>query len=243
MTTPIHDGKKMAESDTHLRAPAAVLWDMDGTLVDTEPYWIASEFELAERHGGTWTRQHALNIVGKDLLDAANYMRQHAGIDLPPERIVEEMLDGVVERVKREVPWRPGARALLDTLRSAGIPCALVTMSYRRFVDPILAQLEPAAFQAIVTGEMVERGKPHPDPYLTAAAALGVAAGECLAIEDSPTGAMSAESAGCSVLVIPNHVTVAAGPCRVFRNDLVGVSVQELGELHATASRATGAAG
>jgi beta-phosphoglucomutase-like phosphatase (HAD superfamily) len=97
----------MVESTAPMRAPAAVLWDMDGTLVDTEPYWIASEFELAERHGGEWTRQHALNIVGKDLLDAARYMLEHAGIDVSPEQIVEEMLDGVVERVKREVPWIP----------------------------------------------------------------------------------------------------------------------------------------
>src|SRR5690348_11378684 len=115
----------------------AVLWDMDGTLVDTEPYWIASEFELAERHGGDWTRQHALNIVGKDLLDAGRYIREHMGIGLSPEQIVEELLDGVVARVRQEVPWRPGARELLDTLGSADIPCALVTMSYRRFVQPI----------------------------------------------------------------------------------------------------------
>jgi HAD superfamily hydrolase (TIGR01509 family) len=230
----------MAEPLTQLRAPAAVLWDMDGTLVDTEPDWIASEFELAERHGGEWTRQHALNIVGKDLLDAARYIREHMGIDLTPERIVEELLDGVVDRVKREVPWRPGARALLDTLRSGGVPCALVTMSYRRFVEPILDQLHPEAFQAIVTGDMLDRGKPHPEPYLTAAAALGVLARECLAIEDSPTGATSAEAAGCSVLVVPNHVTVAAGPRRVFRNDLVGTSLQELCALYAAARRATG---
>ena len=230
----------MVESIAQLRAPAAVLWDMDGTLVDTEPYWIASEFELAERYGGEWTRQHALNIVGKDLLDAARYIREHMGIDVTPERIVEELLDGVVTRVKREVPWRPGARTLLDTLRSAGIPCALVTMSYRRFVDPILDQLHDNAFQAIVTGDILGRGKPHPEPYLTAATALGVPARECLAIEDSPTGAESAEAAGCSVLVVPNHVVVAPGPRRVFRNDLVGATLQELRTLYATARQATG---
>jgi HAD superfamily hydrolase (TIGR01509 family) len=230
----------MTESIAQVRGPAAVLWDMDGTLVDTEPYWIASEFELAERHGGNWTRQHALNIVGKDLLDAARYIREHMRIDIAPEQIVEEMLDGVVERVKREVPWRPGARELLDTLRSAGVPCALVTMSYRRFVEPILQQLHPDTFKAIVTGDMLERGKPHPEPYLTAAAALGVPAGECLAIEDSPTGAISAEAAGCTVLVVPNHVTVPIGQRRVFRNDLAGTSLQELCALHMTARLALG---
>jgi HAD superfamily hydrolase (TIGR01509 family) len=210
------------------RMPAAVLWDMDGTLVDTEPYWIASEFELADRHGGHWTKADALSIVGKDLLDAGRYIREHMGIALTPERIVEELLDGVVARVKQAVPWRPGARDLLERLRTAGVPCALVTMSYRRFVDPILAELEPDAFQAIVTGDILARGKPHPEPYLTAASALGVAAGECLAIEDSTTGVTSAAAAGCTVLVVENHVRVAPGPRRIFRETLAGLTLQDL---------------
>jgi HAD superfamily hydrolase (TIGR01509 family) len=208
--------------------PAAVLWDMDGTLVDTEPYWIASEFELAERHGARWSRQHALNIVGKDLLEAGRYIREQMAIALTPERIVEELLVGVVARVKETVPWRPGARDLLEQLRTAGIPCALVTMSYQRFVAPILEQLHPDAFQAVITGDMLKRGKPHPEPYLTAAAALGVAADECLAIEDSNTGVASAVAAGCAVLVIPNHVVVEPGVGRVFRESLVEVTPREL---------------
>jgi len=208
--------------------PKAVFWDMDGTLVDTEPYWIASEFELAERHGGHWTRQHALNIVGKDLLDAGRYIRARMAIDLTPEQIVEELLDGVVARVNETVPWRPGARELLERLRAARIPCALVTMSYRRFVEPILNHLHPDAFRAVVTGDILDRGKPHPEPYLTAAASLGVAARDCLAIEDSTTGVVSALAAGCAVLVIPNHVTVEAGAGRVFRDSLADVTLREL---------------
>ena len=215
------------------RVPAAVLWDMDGTLVDTEPYWIASEFELAERHGGHWTRQHALNIVGKDLLDAGRYIREHMAIELTPERIVDELLDGVIARVTQMIPWRPGARELLEELRSAGTPCALVTMSYRRFVDPILTQLHPDTFDAVVTGETLERGKPHPEPYLTAADALGVAASACLAIEDSNTGVASAVAAGCTVLVVPNHVTVAPGPGRIFRNSLADLTLRDLSALFA----------
>jgi HAD superfamily hydrolase (TIGR01509 family) len=218
----------MAGSDRRLQRPAAVLWDMDGTLVDTEPYWIGSEFELAERHGGRWTHAHALAIVGQDLIDAGHYIREHMGIDLTPERIVEELLDGVVARVRTSVPWRAGARELLDTLRAARIPCALVTMSYRRFVEPIVDRLHPGAFQALVTGDMLRRGKPHPDPYLTAAAALGVAAADCLAIEDSPTGAASAEAAGCTVLVVPNHVAVPPGPRRIFRETLAGSAMEDL---------------
>ena len=94
--------------------PAAVLWDMDGTLVDTEPYWIATEYAMAEKYGGTWSEEHALNLVGNALLESGVYIRVHMGIDRTPQQIVDELLDGVVERVEVEVPWRPGARELLD---------------------------------------------------------------------------------------------------------------------------------
>ena len=210
------------------RVPAAVLWDMDGTLVDTEPYWIDAEFALAERFGATWTREHALNLVGCDLLVAGRYIREHMAIDLTPEEIVEALLDGVVERVRVKVPWCPGALDVLGILRTAGVPCALVTMSYQRFVAPILEQLPPETFRAVVTGDRIRMGKPHPEPYLTAAAALGVHPSDCIAIEDSTTGVTSAESAGCRVLVIPNHVAVAAGPQRVFRETLAGLTLDEL---------------
>jgi HAD superfamily hydrolase (TIGR01509 family) len=201
---------------------------MDGTLVDTEPYWIESEFSLAERHNGRWSREHALTLVGRDLLDAGRYIREHMGIDLTPEQIVEDLLDGVVARVRQAVPWRPGARELLAALRTAGVPCALVTMSYQRFVAPILEHLPPETFRVVVTGDVLTNGKPHPEPYLTAAAALGVPAADCLAIEDSSTGVTSAETAGCQVLVVPNHVTVPSGRRRIFRDTLVGLSLDDL---------------
>jgi HAD superfamily hydrolase (TIGR01509 family) len=201
---------------------------MDGTLVDTEPYWIETEFELAERHGGTWSRQHALNLVGNDLIVSGRYIREHMGIDLEPSQIVEELLDGVVARVERQVPWRPGAVELLASLAEDGVPCALVTMSYRRFVRPILEQLPKGTFREVVTGDAVTRGKPHPEPYLTAAALLGVEPQACLAIEDSNTGVRSAEAAGCTVLVVPNHVPVLPGERRHFVDSLAGLTVAQL---------------
>jgi HAD superfamily hydrolase (TIGR01509 family) len=203
---------------------AAVLWDMDGTLVDTEPYWTVAELALAGRYGGTWTPQQSLEVVGFDLLDAARLMREQMGIHPAPEQIVEEMLDSVIEQVEREVPWRDGALDLLSSLRAAGVPCALVTMSWSRFVKPILAGLPEDTFAAVVTGDAVARGKPHPEPYLTAARALDVLAADCLAIEDSDTGATSAASAGCTVLCAPLHVAVPEGPRRVFRDGLSGLS-------------------
>jgi HAD superfamily hydrolase (TIGR01509 family) len=205
------------------RLPRAVLWDMDGTLVDTEPYWIEAEYALAERYGGPWTHADALALVGNDLLDSGRYIRDRMGLDLSPEQIVDELLDGVVRRVEESVPWRPGALALVDRVRAAGLPSALVTMSYDRFVAPILARLPADTFGVVVTGDRVERGKPHPEPYLTAAAALGLRAEDCLAIEDSDTGARSAEAAGCLVLVVENHVPVLPGPRRLFADSLEDV--------------------
>jgi len=211
-----------------LNGIAAVLWDMDGTLVDTEPYWIDSEFEIIEEHGGTWTHQHAMNLVGNDLLDSGRYIHEHSGIDLQPAEIVEELLDRVMSRVGRTVPWRPGARELLEQLRSRGVRCALVTMSYRRFVVPILATLPGDTFEVVVTGDTVSQGKPHPEPYLKAAARLGVDPADTVAIEDSNTGARSAESAGCTVLVVENHVPVLPGDRRVFADTLARMTPEDL---------------
>ncbi len=218
----------MTGSRTGLRGPTAVLWDMDGTLVDTEPYWVEAEYALAERYGGTWSREHALNLVGNDLIESGRYIREHMGIDLEPSLIVEELLDHVIASVERSVPWRPGAVELLAGLQEHGVPCALVTMSYRRFVAPILAALPEGTFAEVVTGDAVLRGKPHPEPYLKASRALGVDPADCLAIEDSNTGARSAEAAGCRVLVVPNHVPVLPGDRRVFAESLRDLGVEDL---------------
>jgi HAD superfamily hydrolase (TIGR01509 family) len=204
---------------------------MDGTLVDTEPYWIEAEYALVEEYGGTWSREHALNLVGNDLLVSAEYIREHGGVPLEPALIVDRLLDGVIARVREQVPWRPGAVELLTHLQAAGVPCALVTMSYERFVAPVLAALPSRSFATVVTGDAVTVGKPHPEPYLTAASLLGVDPRDCVAIEDSNTGAKSAEAAGCTVLVVPNHVPVLEGGRRVFLDSLVGVDLAGLRQI------------
>lgn len=214
---------------THL--PAAVLWDMDGTLVDTEPYWIATEFQIAEEHGADWSQELALQLVGNDLVESGRVIKHHMGLAMSPEQVVERLLDGVVAQVEDVVPWRPGAVELLTALRDADVPCALVTMSYERFVAPILDALPEGTFRVVVTGDAVERGKPDPEPYLTAARLLGVHPADCVAIEDSETGCRSAGAAGCTVLAIPNHVTIQPAPERVFRETLAGLTPEDLGQL------------
>src|SRR3954452_8624579 len=172
---------------------------MDGTLVDTEPYWMAAEWALIEAHGGTWSDQHQENLVGNALIASAEYIREHGQIDMPAEEIVERLLDHVVEQAGQDMPWRPGARELLAGLKAASIPTALVTMSYTRLAQTMVELLPEGTFTTVVTGDEVADGKPHPEAYLTAAGRLGVSPTACVAIEDSPTGLASAEAAGCVV--------------------------------------------
>ncbi len=214
-----------------MRVPEAVLWDMDGTLVDTEPYWIDAEYALVAEHGGTWSQEHALNLVGNDLLVSGAYIREHGGVDLDPAQIVDRLLDEVIARIRERVPWQPGAVVLLASLRDAAVPCALVTMSYERFVAQVIEALPDWTFAAVVTGYAVSFGKPHPEPYLAAAGILGVDPHHGLAIEDSNTGAKSAVAAGCTVLVVPNHVPVLEGERRVFRDTLAGLDARALAEV------------
>jgi HAD superfamily hydrolase (TIGR01509 family) len=214
--------------------PAAVLWDMDGTLVDTEPYWMAAEHALVAEFGGTWTDNDARSVIGFDLLDTAAVLRERGGVDLEPVQIVERLLDDVVARVRERAPWRPGALRLLNELTEQGVPCALVTMSWSRLVDAVTESLAPLTFQAVITGDAVDSGKPHPEPYLRAAAALGVDPFDCVAIEDSPTGAASAGAAGCVVLAVRNHVPIDPAPGRVIAASLVGIDVHGLGALVTT---------
>ncbi len=224
----------MSEPGAARAWPAAVLWDMDGTLVDTEPYWIDAELQLAEEYGGHWTRELALRLVGCDLMDSGRFIAEHMGVALEPAEIVEYLLDRVTARLEREIPWRPGARELITDLRVHGVPLALVTMSYLRFVRPVLAALPEDTFAEVITGDAVSRGKPDPEPYLKATRGLGVHPTGCLAIEDSDTGARSAEGAGCTVLVVPNHVPVPPGERRVVRETLVGLDCATLpGPWHA----------
>lgn len=211
--------------------PAAILWDMDGTLVDTEPYWVAAEYALVEAHGGTWSDAHAHQLVGQDLLTSAGYIIEHSPVRMAPKTIVETLLAEVVGRVGQHVPWRPGARELLAEQATAGVPSALVTMSWRSLADALLVAVPAGTFAAVVTGDEVTRGKPHPEPYLLATRLLGLDPADCLAIEDSRPGTASALAAGVPVLAVPHLVPLDEAPGQVLGTSLAGLDLDGLRTL------------
>ncbi|WP_380168144.1 HAD family hydrolase [Jannaschia sp. R86511] len=221
----------MSPSTTRDALPAAVLWDMDGTLVDTEPYWIEAETELVTAHGGTWTHEDGLALVGNALPVSGQILVERSGIDLTSEQVVDALLERMVVRVREDPPFRAGARELLEACAAAGVPQALVTMSYANLAGAIVDALPAGTFATVVTGDAVTHGKPHPEPYLTAAERLGVDPGRCVAIEDSPPGVASAEAAGCRVLAVPLHVAIPAKVGRSRLPGFEGLDVQMLGRL------------
>ncbi|MEO7069305.1 MAG: HAD family phosphatase [Nostocoides sp.] len=213
------------------RLPAAVLWDMDGTLVDTEPYWVAAEHEIVEAAGGTWSDDYALQLVGNDLMVSAQFIKDHSPTTLTPLEIIERLLARVIVQVRGHLPWRPGAQELLASLAEAGVPCALVTMSWRSLADAVVGSLPEGTFAAVVTGDEVSHGKPHPEPYAAASRALGVAVADCVAIEDSPTGVRSGVAAGVPTIAVPHLVPVPEMAGAVQIPTLAGLTAYDLGRL------------
>lgn len=179
---------------------------MDGTLVDTEPYWMAAETALVESFGGSWSHEDALQLVGSGLIDSAVIL-QGAGVAMEPEAIVSHLTDSVQQALRAQgVPFRPGARELLHDLRAAGIPTGLVTMSLRRMALDVVDLIEFEAFDVVVAGDDVDNPKPHPEPYLQAAALLDVDIAEVVVIEDSPTGLRAGLASGALTLGVPHIV-------------------------------------
>lgn len=211
--------------------PAAVLWDMDGTLVDTEPDWIAAEWAAVDRWGGSWSEEQSQFLIGSDLNDAAQVLIE-AGMDADPLEIVHFLVGHVADRVRRQTEWRPGARELIAQLTGLGVPQALVTMSWTELSDAVLDQLPTGTFDSIVTGDRVSRGKPHPDPYLLACAELGVTPEGCVAIEDSPTGVASAQAAGVWTIAVPNLRPIDPAPGRRVLSTLAGLTPADLLTRH-----------
>jgi HAD superfamily hydrolase (TIGR01509 family) len=206
---------------------------MDGTLVNTEPYWISAETELIEAFGGSWTHEEALQLVGSGLFASATIIRAK-GVDLPEDEIIDRLTDRVLEQlVEFGIPWRPGARELLLELREQGIPTALVTMSISRMAHHIADRLGFVGFDAVVSGDDVVESKPHPEPYLRGAELLGVDPAHCLAIEDSEPGIRSAYAAGSVVIGVPFMVDLPDDVAHVLWPTLGGRTLADLAGVFA----------
>jgi HAD superfamily hydrolase (TIGR01509 family) len=209
----------------------AVLFDMDGTLLDSEKVWDIALDDLAEWLGGRLSSTGRTRMVGTPLGRSIAILHDDLGIDADAEASGAYLLSRAAELFERPLPWRPGARELLDAVAAAEIPAGLVTSTHRGLTKLALRTLGADRFAALVCGDDVTATKPAPDPYLVAAAQLGVTPERCIAIEDSPVGLRAARTAGCVVLVVPNDVAIEAEPGIEIRPTLEGVTVADLRAL------------
>lgn len=208
---------------------------MDGTLVDSEKLWDVAINELYTRHGRVLSPEVRDATVGGSADGVIRIVFADLGLDPHPGHMAEVadwMHEYVGELFSTGLPWCPGARELLDALRAADVPMALVTNTRRGLTENALNSIGRHYFSATVCGDEVPEGKPAPDIYLRAAELLGFAAGECLAIEDSVTGTAAAEDAGCPVLVVPNEIYVPAAPGRQHVSSLVGLGIPQLRQIY-----------
>ena len=215
------------------RRMKAVLFDMDGTLVDSEKLWDISMHQLYARFGAVMSAQVRDATVGGSAEDVIRIVYADLGLPADPDHMAataDWLHDITGDLFEAGLPWCPGARDLLDALADAGMPMALVTNTRRGLTERALDSIGRHYFVASVCGDEVPRGKPAPDPYQRAAAMLGLDPAHCLAIEDSVTGARSAEDAGCPVLVVPNDVEV---PASARRHHVTSLADVDPGRLHA----------
>jgi len=214
----------------------AVLFDMDGTLVDSEKLWDISMRELYARFGGVLTPEVRQETVGGSSQSVIELVFADLGLDPDPREMatVADWLHEITgELFDDGLPWCDGARELLEGLASANVPMALVTNTRRGLTERALKTIGPHYFAVSVCGDEVPRGKPAPDPYRQAAELLGLEPVHCLAVEDSVTGAASAEEAGCPVLVVPNDVIVPVSPRRRHISSLTQVDPARLRDIYA----------
>ncbi len=214
--------------------PAALLWDFDGTLVDSEKSWHAAEARLMDEWGGgTMTPEQHHSLVGNSLRDSAlAIMRLTGRTGEDPDHWAGVLNDYALEDMTVVgVEFRPGAREFLQAAREAGIRCALVSASWTRVLDHIVATMPAGSFEVVVGGDQVTHGKPDPEPYLLAARKLGLGIRDCLALEDSIPGTTSAERAGVATLGIPFEQAIRPATRRRIVPTLVGLGLAEAGGI------------
>ncbi len=229
----------MASAMASGTGPKAVLWDMDGTLLESEELWDIGVRELSVHLGGPMSEATREATIGAATPHALTVVFDSLGLERTPEALAQAkswLYERMAGMFTAGLPWRPGARDALALVRSLGLGSVLVTNTERELAEYALDTLGRGHFDHTVCGDEVAAGKPDPAPYLRAAELLGLHPKECLAVEDSPTGAAAAEAAGCTVLVVPSLIAVPDGPRRIFRDSLVGLTADDLNDLHALVS-------
>jgi HAD superfamily hydrolase (TIGR01509 family) len=213
------------------RGLAAVLFDMDGLLVDTEPLWLETETEVMARLGAPWTKADQKQLLGGSMERTVGYLLAKAARPQPPETVQRWMTEGMLAHARAgRVAVHAGARELLDAVVAAGLPYALVTSSQRPIAEAVLAGTG-FSFPVSVCGEDVAATKPDPAPYLLAAKLLDVDPARCVALEDSPNGVAAATGAGCRVVAVPSFVPIPRAPGRLVVSSLREVTVETLRAL------------
>jgi sugar-phosphatase len=183
----------------------ALLLDMDGLMVDSEPLWFQVERDFARARGGEWTAELWTGCIGQGMAHTLRVMREAFGFAIDPERDAAEIVASFIARVG-ELALKPGCEELVAAARDAGVPRAVASSSARRLVDATLARFALRdRFDAVVTGDCVARPKPAPDIFLEAAARLGVAPAACVVLEDSLAGVRAARAAGMRAIAVPEH--------------------------------------
>lgn len=203
---------------------------MDGTLIDSEPLWMAAETDLVQSWGGSWTLEDSLTLVGNPMHVSAEVLRGR-GVGLSVPEVVAFLNGRVAAAVAADTPWQPGARELLTELRALGVPQALVTSSFRELADPFARTA--GVFDAVVAGDEVSHSKPHPEPYLTAAERLGVDIADCVVVEDSPSGIGSGLASGGRVLGVQVVAELPDDPRLSMVSALTRVTVEHLARIAA----------
>ena len=188
--------------------PAAILFDHDGTLVDTEPVWAAAKVALAAEFGGTWTEQDTLDCLGLSMQFTLDRLRER-GVNLPDEEINNLLVAKVHETLAQQpVEFLPGIERFLSEVREAQIPAAVVTNATTSVARRTANAAPEGTFSVVIGNDETTHPKPDPQPYLLAAERLGVDPTQCVALEDSPSGVRSATAAGMRVIVVPGELEV-----------------------------------
>lgn len=217
-----------------MTAPVAVLFDMDGLLIDSEPLWTIAEVELMAALGGEWDPSLKPLFVGRHIDSSAALFLELTGSDRSQDSVVEFLVSRVSALFRAELPLMPGAAALLAELGRRGVPIAVVSSSPRVLVDAALEDLGADRFGVTIAGDEVSAAKPDPEAYLKAAAELGVEPGRCIVVEDSATGVAAGEAAGCVVLAVPSVAAIEGQPGRHVVASLQGLDVDWLLQLPET---------